>query len=90
MSKDNQSICETDRFRNKRWLYNDQYHREDGPALEYNNGDKCWYLYGKLHRLDGPAIDWAYIAKEWHYHGEWIDCDSQEEFERLIKLKALW
>jgi hypothetical protein len=23
------------------------YHREDGPAVEYNNGDKWWYLNGE-------------------------------------------
>jgi len=22
-------------------------HRDDGPAIEYSNGDKCWYLNGK-------------------------------------------
>ena len=32
-------------------------HREDGPAIEYANGNKHWYLNGKLHREDGPAIE---------------------------------
>ena len=26
------------------WYLNGQYHREDGPAVEYANGDKEWYL----------------------------------------------
>lgn len=30
-------------------------HRDDGPALEYNDGSKSWFINGKLHRLDGPA-----------------------------------
>ena len=40
-------------------------HREDGPALEYPNGDKEWYLNDKRHREDGPAIEWSNGAKEW-------------------------
>jgi hypothetical protein len=36
-----------------------QAHREDGPAFEYNNGDKSWWINGKLHRLDGPACIWT-------------------------------
>ena len=27
---------------------NNQRHREDGPAIEYSNGDKEWYLNGKI------------------------------------------
>ena len=30
-----------------RWYINDQLHREDGPAVEYANGDKHWYLNGQ-------------------------------------------
>ncbi len=33
-----------------------QLHREDGPAVEYANGEQRWYINGKLHRTDGPAI----------------------------------
>ncbi len=38
--------------------YNDknQYHREDGPAIEWSNGNKWWCINGFLHRIDGPAI----------------------------------
>ena len=28
------------------WYLNDQLHREDGPAVEYANGDKAWLLNG--------------------------------------------
>ena len=27
-------------------------HREDGPAVEYADGDKAWYKNGKLHRME--------------------------------------
>jgi hypothetical protein len=26
------------------WRLNDKLHREDGPAIEYVNGDKAWWL----------------------------------------------
>lgn len=48
------------------------------------------YLDGELHREDGPAIEWNNGEKQWYYHGELIHCSSQEEFERLIKLKGFW
>jgi hypothetical protein len=34
----------TDEFGNKFWYLDDKLHREDGPAEEWANGDKCWYL----------------------------------------------
>ena len=27
---------------------NGEHHREDGPAVEYTNGDKYWFINGKL------------------------------------------
>ena len=44
-------------------------HREDGPAIEYANGDKFWYLDGKLHREGGPAIEYVNGDKEWYIYG---------------------
>lgn len=35
---------------------NGKEHREDGPAIEYDNGDYEWYCNGMLHRENGPAI----------------------------------
>lgn len=43
-------------------------HREDGPAIEYHNGDKIWYLNGVRHREDGPAIEFVIRYKEWRKH----------------------
>jgi hypothetical protein len=42
----------------KRW-YNDfgEYHRENGPAIEWVNGSKEWYIDDNRHRLDGPAVE---------------------------------
>ena len=74
----------------KLWYQNDQLHREDGPAVEYTDGSKEWYLNDQLHREDGPAIEHINGDKSWYLQGKWIDCSSQQEFERLMKLKAFW
>jgi hypothetical protein len=69
---------------------NGELHREDGPAIEYSNGTKIWCWHGKYHRQDGPAIERADGTKFWYYHGQRMDCQSNEEFLKLIKLKAFW
>jgi len=78
----------------KHW-YNEagDYHREDGPAIEWWNGRRQWYYRGKLHRENGPAIYWSQgIAnpEEWYYRGKKIECSTQIEFDRIIKMKAFW
>ena len=65
-------------------------HREDGPVHTLIDGSKFWWFHGKRHRADGPAIEFASGNKEWYYEGERVPCNSQEEFERLIKLKVFW
>jgi hypothetical protein len=79
-----------EKFGNKFWYQDDQLHRLDGPAVEYTNGTKYWYQSGKIHRLDGPACECYNDTKYWYYQGKLVDCKSQEEFERLIKLKIFW
>ena len=74
----------------KYWYRHGKLHREDGPAVEYVNGEKQWYLDDKLHRKDGPAIEYANGFNLWFINNKLIDCASQEEFEKLIKLKAFW
>jgi hypothetical protein len=54
----------------KHWYLNGKRHREDGPAIEWADGDKCWYLDGKLHREDGPAIKYANGSKSWYLDGK--------------------
>jgi len=90
VKSNNQPICEINSIGTKYWYLNDRLHREDGPAVEYVDGDKWWYFHGKPHRLDGPTVEYTNGYKSWWYYGEQVDCSSQEEFERLIKLKALW
>jgi hypothetical protein len=72
------------------YYLNGKLHRLDGPAFERSDGYKSWYQNGKRHRIDGPAVDWSDGTKEWWIKGELMKCDSQSEFERLIKLKLFW
>ena len=54
----------------KMWYVNGQFHREDGPAIEWPNGRKAWYVNNKLHRIDGPAIEWSDSNKQWFVNGK--------------------
>jgi hypothetical protein len=38
---------EEDTFGNKFWYLKGKLHREDGPAIEYADGDKSWWLNGE-------------------------------------------
>jgi hypothetical protein len=60
------------------------YHRTDGPAVEYKNGTKEWFNNGKLHREDGPAIDYNSI-KQWYLNG--IEYSEQEWEQEVAKIK---
>lgn len=72
------------------WLKNGELHREGGPAVEWPGGNKEWWVNGKVHRLDGPAIEYHDGHKSWYIEDKYIHCNSQEEFERFLKLKAFW
>lgn len=54
----------------KEWYRLDVLHREDGPAVEYANGDKEWWWRGKRFRIDdGPVA--IYGNKEyWYKYGD--------------------
>jgi len=90
MKEKNQSVCEIDEYGTKWWRLNGQLHRENGPSIEYLSGTKTYHLHGQLHRIDGPAVEYFNGAKYWYYYDRPINCRSQEEFKKLIKLKALW
>ena len=77
-------------YGDKLWYVNGKLHREDGPAIEYASGSKQWYINGKLHREDGPAVEVIDGDKFWYLNGKRIDCSTQEQFKRLLKLKAFW
>ena len=72
------------------WFQNGEYHREDGPACEYSNGNKVWCKHGKYHREDGPAIEWADGSKGWYLNG--VPYHSEQDYRialRKIKLEKV-
>jgi len=74
----------------KSWYQYGQRHRDDGPAIEWVNGAKFWYQHNLLHREDGHAVEHVNGDKEWWFSGKRLHINSQEEFERYMKLKAFW
>jgi hypothetical protein len=58
------------------WYLNGKCHREDGPAVEWSNGDKYWFLNGELHREDGPAVEYSDGTKSWYLN--WIQLSEAE------------
>ncbi|MFA5024180.1 MAG: hypothetical protein WC523_04450 [Patescibacteria group bacterium] len=59
-----------DEYGTIRYYLNNQFHREDGPAIEWDNGDKEWWLNDQLHREDGPAVEYADGTKYWCLNGK--------------------
>jgi hypothetical protein len=72
------------------WYCNEegQFHREDGPAIEYLNGDRRWFINGKHHRDGGPAIEYTNGDKYWMKYGRFHredgpaveDANGQKEY----------
>ena len=72
------------------WKVNGILHREDGPAIEHPDGTKSWWINGKRHREDGPAIEYNDGEKYWFLNNKLVTVNSNEEFLRMVKLKAFW
>ena len=52
------------------FIKNQQYHREEGPAVIHSGGTLEWYQNGKMHREDGPALIMFNGIEIWRQHGE--------------------
>jgi hypothetical protein len=46
------------------------FHREDGPAVNYNDGHIIWYYNGLKHNLNGYAELFPDGSKYWFKHGK--------------------
>lgn len=55
-----------EKLNNKQWVN----HREDGPAITFQNGNKFWYINGNLHRMDGPACEYKDGPGKYYIHGK--------------------
>lgn len=54
----------------KKWRNKDgQYHRQDGPAIEWSGGSKEWWKDGLRHRENGPAVERSNGIKSWYING---------------------
>lgn len=47
-----------------------QWHREDGPAIEFADGTRKWYVNDVIHRDNGPAIEGPDGYKAWYFNGK--------------------
>jgi hypothetical protein len=65
------------------------FHKEDGPAIEYINGNKAWYIHGKLHREDGPAREGFNGFNFWYLEGNIIKEKDFEEALRVYKVSKV-
>lgn len=45
------------------WLFNNNTHREDGPAVEYPDGSEEWWLNGNYHGRTKPK-NWEELLEE--------------------------
>ena len=68
--------------------YNDS-HGQVRKRVHKSGGISYFNELGMYHRIDGPAFDNPPV-KRWHIDGKLIDCKTQEEFERFLRLKAFW
>lgn len=48
--------CKVNEFGDKYRYTNGKLHREDGPAIEFMNGDKEWWVNGERHLIDDYCI----------------------------------
>jgi hypothetical protein len=78
-------------------IYCTDYIDDDGSKRRVwkSGGESYFDNKGEYHRIDGPATTFSYVMHDigpskWYIHGKRINCNSQEEFERILKLKAFW
>ena len=65
----------------KYWYLNGEYHREDGPAIEFADGSKFWYLNDEYHREDGPAVEFDNGDKYWYLKGNKL---TEDQFNKAM------
>ena len=81
--------CLIDQYDGKYWYKNGEWHREDGPALEFADGSKAWCKNGEWHREDGPAVERADGSTVWYLNGKELTEQEHRMKVRQIKLKLL-
>jgi hypothetical protein len=68
---DDESYLQIEEWGTRVWRNKEgEFHKLDGPAIEYMSGYKVWYKNGLRHRLDGPAREFVGGREEWWEKGE--------------------
>ena len=99
---ENKPTCRVHKCGHKYWYLNGRLHREDGPAIEYTNGESHWVVHSKSHRLDGPAVILANGETKWFINdynvtdkiNKWakendIDLDNLSDVDKAL-IKIVW
>ena len=81
MSKSHHKINE---YGTQFWYITKSPNHQDKPNVFWDYEE---YL---LHREDGPAVIDFNGSQKWYLFDQIINCNSQEEFEKLMKLKVFW
>lgn len=50
------------------WTLNERFHRTDGPAIQYENGDYAWWLKDSHWGIDGAPFYKVKGISMWRYH----------------------
>jgi hypothetical protein len=66
-------------WRNKQ----EQFNREDGPAIEFSNRDKFWLRHGKLHRDDGHAVE-SVMGNLWYRDDQLLTAEEIARFSKNV------
>ena len=64
------------------------HHREDGPAIEWDDGDKEWWINDERHREDGPAIEMQNGCKKWWFLND-IEYSEEEFNKKMNRAKTI-
>ena len=63
----------------KSWFCNNQFHRANGPAINYRDGSQYWYRYNQMHRTNGPAVIFTNGYVEY-----WVNDQQVTEYELMF------
>lgn len=69
-----------DKHGHKYWYQDDEFHRLDGPAIEWTDGEKWYYVNGKRHHRDGPAVIYP-DGEKWFINDKEL---TKKEFQNYL------
>jgi len=70
------------------YVENGEFHRTDGPAIDWLTGLSAWHRHGKLHRTDGPAVQYLEKTEYWIDGEGYYDMEEYKIATRRYKLES--